>query len=49
MSLTEMAEVIRKMPKLNELMRNYNTHIELTNEVIVQMTKNKIKDLICLE
>ena len=34
LSLQEMAEMVRKMPKLNELMKNYNTHIELANEII---------------
>jgi hypothetical protein len=44
-----MAEMIRKVPKFNEMMKKYNTHIELAKESIVKFTENNVKKLICLE
>ena len=44
-----MANVIRTMPKYEEMMKKYNIHIELTNKVILGFTKNNIRKLISLE
>lgn len=41
--------MIRKAPKFNEMMKKYNTHIELAKEGIVKFTQNNVKKLICLE
>ena len=49
MSLSDMAEVIRQMPKYQEMMKLYNIHIDLTNKAIVSFTKNNLKKLISLE
>ena len=49
MNLQDMAEVIRQMPKYEEMMKQYTIHMELINKVIVTFTKNKLKDLIEIE
>ena len=49
MNLQEMTEMIRKVPKYNEMMKKYYTHIELAKDGIVKFTQNNVKKLICLE
>ena len=44
-----MAEVIRTMPKYQEMMKKYNVHIELANKAIISFTKNNLRKLINLE
>lgn len=44
-----MADIIRSMPKYEEMMKKYHIHIELTNKVITAFTKNNIRKLITLE
>lgn len=49
MSLTEMAEVIRSMPKYEEMMKKYHIHMELINKGITEFTQNNLRKLISLE
>lgn len=49
MSLTEMAEVIRSMPKYEEMMKKYQVHMELINKGITDFTSNNLRKLIALE
>jgi len=49
MSLQDMAELLRSMPKYEEMMKSYQIHMEITNKVIVGFTKNNLKDLIKIE
>lgn len=47
--LEEAMEVIRGMPKYKELMKKYDLHIQLCQDVMGTFTKGKWKDLISLE
>jgi len=38
MSLNDMAELIKNMPKQEEMMKIYKTHIDLLNKVIVNIS-----------
>jgi len=49
MSLTEMAEVIRSMPKYEEMMKKYHIHMELINKGITEFTQNNLRKIIALE
>jgi hypothetical protein len=49
MALEDMADIIREMPKYEEMMKKYHIHIELSNKVITAYTKNNIIKLINLE
>lgn len=49
MSLTEMAEVIRSMPKYEEMMKKYQVHMDLINKGITEFTQNNLRKLISLE
>ena len=49
MSLTEMAEVIRSMPKYEEMMKKYQVHMELINKCISDFSSNNLRKLIQLE
>ena len=49
MSLQDMAEVIRSMPKYEEMMKKYQIHMELVNKCITDFTKNGLRKLIQLE
>lgn len=49
MSLSEMAEVIRAMPKYEEMMKRYQVHMELINKSITEFTANSLRKLIALE
>lgn len=44
-----MAEVIRSMPKYEEMMKKYQVHMELINKGITEFTKNNLRKLIALE
>lgn len=46
MTLTEMAEVIRSMPKYEEMMKKYQVHMELINKAISDFSKSNLKKLI---
>mmetsp|Transcript_47818 Transcript_47818/g.64836 ORF Transcript_47818/g.64836 Transcript_47818/m.64836 type:complete len:132 (+) Transcript_47818:246-641(+) len=49
MSLNDMAELIKNMPKQEEMMKIYKTHIDLLNKVIVSISSNNIKKVVQLE
>lgn len=49
MSLSEMAEVLRSMPKYEEMMKKYHIHMELINKGITEFTSNNLRKLIALE
>jgi syntaxin-binding protein 1 len=49
MSLGEMAEVIRSMPKYEEMMKKYHIHMELINKGITDFTSHNLNKLIRLE
>ena len=44
-----MAEVIRSMPKYEEMMKKYHIHMELINKGITEFTQNNLRKLISLE
>ena len=46
MSLSDMAEVLRAMPKYEEMMKKYHIHMELVNKTIEGFTNNNLKKLI---
>lgn len=46
MSLQDMAEVIRSMPKYEEMMKKYQVHMELINKGITDFTSNNLRKLI---
>lgn len=49
MSLQDMAEAIRSMPKYEEMMKKYQVHMELINRGITDFTTNNLRKLIALE
>jgi syntaxin-binding protein 1 len=49
MSLQDMAEVIRSMPKYEEMMKKYQVHMELINKGLTEFTKNNWRKLVALE
>jgi syntaxin-binding protein 1 len=49
MNLQEMAELLRDMPKVEELMKNYQIHIDLAFKIVTDFQKNSKRDLINLE
>ena len=49
MSLSDMAEVIRSMPKYEEMMKRYQVHMELMNRGITEFTNSNLRKLIALE
>ena len=49
MSLQDMAEVLRTMPKYEEMMKRYQIHMELINKGITDFTQNNLRKLITLE
>ena len=46
MNLQEMAELLRDMPKVEELMKNYQIHIDLAFKIVNDFQKNSKRDLI---
>lgn len=44
-----MAEVIRSMPKYEEMMKKYQVHMELINKGITEFTQFNLRKLISLE
>jgi len=46
MSLQDMAAQLRDMPKQEEMMKIYQVHIQLLNQVIADITKARLKKLI---
>ena len=49
MSLQDMAEVLRTMPKYEEMMKKYQVHMEIINKGITDFTSNNLRKLISLE
>lgn len=49
MSLQDMAEVIRSMPKYEEMMKKYQVHMDLINKGITEFTTSNLRKLIALE
>lgn len=49
MNLQQMAELIREMPKVEELMKNYQIHIDLAFRIVQDFQKNSKRELINLE
>jgi hypothetical protein len=49
MNLQEMADMIREMPKVEELMKNYQIHIDLAFKIVTDFQKHMKRELICLE
>lgn len=49
MDMSQMADLIREMPKVEELMKKYQIHMDLSNQIITEFQKNKKKDIITLE
>ena len=44
-----MADVLRTMPKDEEMMKKYQVHMELINKGITDFTSNNLRKLIALE
>lgn len=44
-----MADVLRTMPKYEEMMKKYQVHMELINKGITDFTSNNLRKLIALE
>ena len=49
MSLQDMAEVLRTMPKYEEMMKKYQVHMEIINKGITEFTSCNLRKLIALE
>ena len=49
MDLSQMADMIREMPKVEELMKNFQIHMDLSNQIINEFQKSNKKDTINLE
>jgi syntaxin-binding protein 1 len=49
MSLQDMAEILRTMPKYEEMMKKYHVHMEIINKGITDFTSNNLRKLISLE
>lgn len=49
LDIDEAIEVIRGMPKYQELMKKYTLHLKLSQETMSTFSENKWKDLIALE
>ena len=44
-----MAEILRTMPKYEEIMKKYYVHMEIINKGITDFTSNNLRKLISLE
>ncbi len=44
-----MAEILRTMPKYEEMMKKYHVHMEIINKGITDFTSNNLRKLISLE
>lgn len=49
MNLQQMAEMIREMPKVEELMKNYQVHIDIAFRIVNDFQKSAKRELINLE
>ena len=49
MNLQEMADMIREMPKVEELMKNCQIHIDLAFKIVTDFQKNMKRELINIE
>jgi hypothetical protein len=49
MDLQEMADLLREMPKVEELMKNYQIHIDLSFKIVTEFQKNSKNNLINIE
>ena len=49
MDMQEMAELLRDMPKVEELMKNYQVHIDLSYKIVTDFQKTQKPNLINLE
>ena len=49
MALKDMAEIMRKLPKQQEMMRGYKIHTDLLNRVTTSLQTNKIAAIVDLE
>mmetsp|Transcript_2080 Transcript_2080/g.3135 ORF Transcript_2080/g.3135 Transcript_2080/m.3135 type:complete len:144 (-) Transcript_2080:538-969(-) len=49
MNLQQMADVLRELPKVEELMKNYQVHIDLAFRVVSDFQENSKRSLINLE
>ena len=49
MALKDMAEMMRKLPKQQEMMRGYKIHTDLLNRVTTSLQTNKIAAIVDLE
>ena len=49
MDMQEMAELLRDMPKVEELMKNYQIHIDLSFKIVTDFQKTQKPALISLE
>ena len=49
MDLAQMAEMMRALPKQQEMMRGYKVHVDLLQRVTNMLTANKIPKVVDLE
>ena len=49
LALKDMAEMMRKLPKQQEMMRGYKIHTDLLNRVSTSLQTNKITKIVDLE
>lgn len=49
LALKDMAEMMRKLPKQQEMMRGYKIHVDLLNRVTTNLQNNKISKIVDLE
>ena len=44
-----MAELMRKLPKQEEMMKNYKIHMDLLNKVLTSITQSRTMKIVDLE
>ena len=49
MSITDMTELMRKLPKNEEMLKNYKVHMELLNKVLTSITASRTMKIVDLE
>ena len=49
MALKDMAEMMRKLPKQQEMMRGFKIHVDLLNKVTTNLQQNQIAKIVDLE
>jgi hypothetical protein len=49
MGLQDVGEMLRNMPKQEEMLKNYKVHIDLLTKLIKQITDKRIQKVIKLE